>query len=180
MDTVKVDVRRLQLLNDRINQCLDALNQVRFSVHGLSHAGNLYQQGPYQQSPQQTGAFGSQFQAPGIGPGQPGISTAAPFAGGLSHSGFAPGVQGIYQGPQQQTPFGPSMAFQGAGQIPSQLSPWGQPLSPWGQQPGLAHASRELETDQLRPLWADPVLTGRVMQTFPYAQAPISPVVSLY
>src|SRR6266542_5391882 len=36
METAKVDIRKLQLLNDRINQCIDALNQVRLSVHGLS------------------------------------------------------------------------------------------------------------------------------------------------
>lgn len=37
MDTAKVDVRKLQLLNDRITQTIDALNQVRLSVHGLQH-----------------------------------------------------------------------------------------------------------------------------------------------
>jgi hypothetical protein len=37
METAKVDLRKLQLLNDRIAQVIDALNQVRFSVHGLSH-----------------------------------------------------------------------------------------------------------------------------------------------
>jgi len=35
----KVDVRKLQILNDRINQTIDALNQVRLSVHGLGHTG---------------------------------------------------------------------------------------------------------------------------------------------
>jgi hypothetical protein len=34
----KVDMRRLQLLNDRIAQVMEALNQVRFSVHGLQHS----------------------------------------------------------------------------------------------------------------------------------------------
>ena len=38
METAKVDIRKLQLLNDRINQCIEALNQVRLSVHGLSGA----------------------------------------------------------------------------------------------------------------------------------------------
>lgn len=38
METAKVDIRKLQLLNDRINQCIDALAQVRLSVHGLSHS----------------------------------------------------------------------------------------------------------------------------------------------
>jgi hypothetical protein len=35
----KVDVRKLQILNDRINQTIDALSQVRLSVHGLGHTG---------------------------------------------------------------------------------------------------------------------------------------------
>jgi hypothetical protein len=38
MDTAKVDIRRLQLLCDRINQTIEALNQVRMSVHGLTHS----------------------------------------------------------------------------------------------------------------------------------------------
>ena len=37
METAKVDIKKLQALNDRINQCIDALNQVRLSVHGLAH-----------------------------------------------------------------------------------------------------------------------------------------------
>ena len=35
----RVDVRKLQILNDRINQTIDALSQVRLSVHGLAHTG---------------------------------------------------------------------------------------------------------------------------------------------
>jgi hypothetical protein len=38
METANVDIRKLQLLNDRINQTIDALNQVRLSVHGLQHS----------------------------------------------------------------------------------------------------------------------------------------------
>src|SRR5439155_8766707 len=46
METAKVDIRKLQLLNDRINQCLEALSQVRLTVHGLSHtAGQIPGQG---------------------------------------------------------------------------------------------------------------------------------------
>src|SRR4051794_12565901 len=41
METAKVDVRKLQMLNDRINQTIDALNQVRLSVHGMSHTGTI-------------------------------------------------------------------------------------------------------------------------------------------
>jgi hypothetical protein len=39
METVKVDIQKLQLLNDRIAQVIDALNQVRMSAHGIQHTG---------------------------------------------------------------------------------------------------------------------------------------------
>lgn len=45
METAKVDIRKLQLLNDRINQCIDALAQVRLSVHGLQHSNPIGQMG---------------------------------------------------------------------------------------------------------------------------------------
>ncbi|MGE0547486.1 MAG: hypothetical protein AB7O24_29525 [Kofleriaceae bacterium] len=35
METVKIDVQKLQLLNERIAQTIDALNQVRLSMHGV-------------------------------------------------------------------------------------------------------------------------------------------------
>src|SRR5438105_9850418 len=57
----KVDIRKLQLLNDRIAQTIEALNQVRLSVHGLQHAGgytNPLQMGYGQQN---VGQFGGQF-----------------------------------------------------------------------------------------------------------------------
>jgi hypothetical protein len=37
METARVDIRRLQLLNDRIAQTIDALNQVRLSVHAVQN-----------------------------------------------------------------------------------------------------------------------------------------------
>src|SRR3989442_3756821 len=43
----KVDVRKLQILTDRIDQTIDALNQVRLSVHRLGHSGfHLKQMNP--------------------------------------------------------------------------------------------------------------------------------------
>lgn len=36
-----VDVQKLQILNDRITQALEALDQVRLSVHGISHTPAL-------------------------------------------------------------------------------------------------------------------------------------------
>ncbi|MBI4509737.1 MAG: hypothetical protein HY698_08865 [Deltaproteobacteria bacterium] len=56
----KVDVRKLQLLNDRINQLIDAMNQVRVSVHSVS---------PTAQLPQVGVPFGAQ--AAGLGLGVP-------------------------------------------------------------------------------------------------------------
>jgi hypothetical protein len=90
METAKVDIRKLQLLNDRINQCIDALNQVRVSVHGLSHAsvgspagaGIAPSQSPFGQVPYGGSAFG------GYSPGfiqqgfQPGFAPP-PYAGGI-------------------------------------------------------------------------------------------------
>lgn len=40
METATVDIRKLQLLNECIHRTIDALNQVRLSVHagGLSHS----------------------------------------------------------------------------------------------------------------------------------------------
>jgi hypothetical protein len=37
METVKVDIQKLQLLNERIAQTIDALNQLRMSAHGIQH-----------------------------------------------------------------------------------------------------------------------------------------------
>lgn len=90
METAKVDIRKLQILNDRINQCIDALNQVRLSVHGLSHT-----------------TPGVPFVPAGINPlvqspfGYAGVGSAgfAPYVPGVSHSSpvvasptFLPGV----------------------------------------------------------------------------------------
>ena len=44
MDTVKVDLQKLQLLNDRITQTIEALDQVRASVHGIQHSMGAGQQ----------------------------------------------------------------------------------------------------------------------------------------
>jgi len=50
----KVDIRKLQLLNDRITQTIDALNQVRLTVHGLGHSTPYGQMNPW------TSGFGQQ------------------------------------------------------------------------------------------------------------------------
>jgi hypothetical protein len=166
METAKVDIRKLQLLNDRINQCIDALNQVRLSVHGLS-------QGLSHTSPQAGLNPGSQFQNPGsqYGPGLPGFG-ANPFAQtGGSPFGFGP--TGFGQMPVGQIPvpqgFAPGLSHT------TGLSPFGQAVNPY-----LSAVSPESLEAAVRPIWADPFLTARITQTFPYAQFPVPPVVTIY
>jgi len=106
METAKVDIKKLQLLNDRISQCIDALAQVRLSVHGLSHSSGIGLEsgatsgvqttgidprftGFAAQNPWATlpGQLGAQFGQAGIGQPMPFAPAgfATPF-GGLSHS----------------------------------------------------------------------------------------------
>jgi hypothetical protein len=151
METAKVDIRKLQILNDRINQCIDALNQVRLSVHGLSHSGAL--QGPQGFSPQA-------FASPGFGSG-----VASPF-----------GLPGIVQQPLTQG-FGPGFSHStgfmgGIGAFP--------PTMGWNPYLGLSHTSPEILEASSRAALADPFLVARIAQTFPYAQLPVPPVVTIY
>ena len=187
METAKVDVRKLQLLNDRINQCLDALNQVRLSTYGLSHTQANVPFGqanvPFGQANVPFGAAGPM--AGGLDPrfvyGMPPITPG--IGGGLSHSpfaaqmgaGLAPGIGGVgipFQQPFQQlqqpfqSPF-QQQPFQSAAQFPI----WNSPI-------GLSHTGIETESLYNRPLWADPLLAARVAQTFPYVQYGVPPVVT--
>jgi hypothetical protein len=152
METAKVDIRKLQALNDRINQCIDALNQVRLSVHGLQHTSPGV---PFLQAGAnplaQAGAFGVGYPAFGQ------VPLAQPIVQGLSHTspalgaspGFIPGVGQMYAG---------------VGQVFNPLL-------------GLSHTSGE---EYIRPAWADPFIATRIVQTFPYAQYAVPPVVTIY
>jgi len=107
METAKVDIEKLQLLNDRINQVMEALNQVRLSVHGLQSAR-------------------VQGQVPGASIGG-GI--------GLSHSGI--GGQGFGPQAFGQQPFGGQFGQTGFGQqqpYGMQQTPWAQQQLPFMQQ----------------------------------------------
>jgi len=73
----KVDVRKLQVLNDRINQTIDALNQVRLSVHGVQGLGH-------------TGIPQPGFMSQGFGFPQTQGWGQQGFTGGLGHTGGAP------------------------------------------------------------------------------------------
>lgn len=161
MDTARVDLRKLQMLNDRINQCLDALSQVRFSVHGLSHTS---------QQPGGIGGFGGQNQAfgGGAGPGIAGNPYGTPY-GGLFHTPQPPG-------PQLGT-FGLQGGGQGLGFAPGYPNPtWNLA---WNPGSGLSHSGGEIDP-YARPVWSDPTLAAKVRETFPFVQYALPPVVSLY
>jgi hypothetical protein len=174
METAKVDIRKLQLLNDRINQCLEALSQVRLTVHGLSHtSGQIPGQGLG--FPSGVGGFG--YPQAGIGVpqaapfgqfGGPGVAYP-PFAG-LGHSSGIGPFQAFAQQPlpfaQPGFPFGQQASGPGQG-IPQ---PWGG-QNPWS---GLSHTNPEFLS------LADPFAALRIAQTFPYAQYPVPPIVPLY
>ena len=207
METARVDIRKLQLLNDRISQCLDALAQVRLSVHGLSQSGSPtagigsigasgptqgfaplqqlggqpFQQPPLQQQPFQQQPFQQQpFQQ------QPFQQQQQPF----QQPPFQQPQQPPFQQPQQQLfqqqpffgqPFGaqPQGGYWQAngGQMPG----WGTPTPTpsWGAMGGLSHTGQDLEALYGRPLWADPALSARVRETFPYAGYTLPPFISL-
>jgi hypothetical protein len=167
METAKVDIRRLQLLNDRINQCIEALNQVRLSVHGLSHTSPTVPGMGAGWSPGLGGSyspagFGGSFAPAGFGGGYtpagfsyPQIGVATPFAQGLSHTAaFAP-----------QVPF-PAGVPSGIPQPQAWPQAWPNPIL------GLSHTSPES--------FGDAFLAARIAQTFPYVQFVVPPVVSVY
>ena len=191
MESARVDLRKLQLLNDRINQCLDALNQVRLSTHGLSHTAAQsanpgypspgYNVGYSAQGPQFSGLpMGTNPQIGGIGQGiDPRFAGAIPFQGqaagyygGLSHTPFA-GIPQYGLNPIAQTSGLGGAQWPFAGQFAGQ-----NPLAAF--MPGLSHTGAELETGYQRPIWADPILAARVRETFPFVQYPLPPVVSVY
>src|SRR5882672_1686070 len=104
----KVDVRKLQILNDRINQTIDALNQVRVSVHGLGHTSAM-------QQPLNPLSFLGQ----GYG-GQQGYGLQQPY--GFGSPGLFPGLGGQFAGLQ---------GLQGGGGFGFQHSPFNPYLNPF-------------------------------------------------
>ena len=100
METAKVDIRKLQILNDRINQTLDALQQVRLSVHGIQHTAGL----GWQQQPPFVGGYGWNVQ-PQMHPFVQ--QQLNPFTQQQFASPFAQVPMGLGWGTQQQwSPFG--------------------------------------------------------------------------
>jgi len=192
MDTVKVDLQRLQILNDRIAQTIDALNQVRLSVHGLTHSNPYgFGQQQYGQPQQQIGYPQQQVGYPQQQVWYPqqafgGYGTPSPFLPGLQHTspwtpqygypqmipqlGFNPFQVPYNQGIQHSNPW-----FQ-AQHVPQWLQPQLGPQGPIGQtigQPyggfggGIQHTSAGV--DPMQAMW--------MAQTFPnalYQGAPVT------
>lgn len=157
MDTVKIDIQKLQLLNDRISQTIDALNQVRVSTHGLQHSSG------------QIGA--SQI---GAAPwGQPQLGVGIPFAGypqqQLGASAFygqpqALPIQAMGAGLEHTTPTFINPAASAVG------------LGPVSQGP-LAYASRGMGISHTAPV-VDPYGQMRAQVTFPFAQYAFPPMMA--
>jgi hypothetical protein len=187
----KVDVRKLQVLNDRINQTIDALNQVRLSVHGLAHSGVMPQMNPLAYLTQGVQGFGTPgFGGQGIGQqgigqqgfGQQGFGQQGfggfpqtPWSqgiGGLGHTGVPPQVNPLLAQGLQQSPYQTMNPFGGVG-LPSLTSPYGVQqgfggLQGLGGQQGLG-GPENLEQKLAEIRASDP---SRITQTFPFATNP--------
>lgn len=168
----KVDVRKLQLLNDRIAQTIEALNQVRLSVHGLSHTPGLPSTMPF--SP------GMPFSpAMPFSPGMPFTPPNIPYPGfGMTPPPIYP-YQGTFPG-LQHTPFTtpytlPTFPGFTPPNVPGFTPPGfqGSPVLPFMS--GLSHTSPEFIEQRLIELKAsDPY---RLAQTFPFMNTPTWPTI---
>jgi hypothetical protein len=148
METVKVDIQKLQLLNDRIAQTIEALNQVRMSVqaHGVPHTAAVAPFGfapnyAYAQPP-----FAVQPSYSSI-PTYPLTPYAAPFVApqgylGIQHTSPMM-AQPAWAGSAWQTPTWSTPTWTAGAWPTSATAPW--------QGNGLSHTSWE-RTWQ-RPMW---------------------------
>ena len=157
METAKVDIRKLQTLNDCINRTIEALNQVRLSVHGggLAHSAQMGLPGfgtPAFVGGYPTnipGAFQSPFgyaqQATGMVPNYANVAALT----GLQN-GFVPNAVGL-----GHTAFDPRFVGNGFGQN-GFVQNFGQIGQGWD-------------------FAADPYTQSRIAQTFPFVQWGQSP-----
>lgn len=150
METVKVDIQKLQLLNDRIAQTIEALNQVRLSVHGIQHTQQVP---PWGYNPYATPSFGF---SPGYS-GMPQYGTPygmplhpfSPFGGGVGGPG---GIS------HSVSPFQTGMtAWTG-------VAPF-QTVSPF--QTGISHTTWD---PSLQTTWQSTPWQPRMAQTVPFVQ----------
>jgi hypothetical protein len=169
----KVDVRKLQILNDRINQTIEALSQVRFSVHGLGHTGVPKMMNPFGTIPQ---SFGYPSFPPYYGtPPVPSVFPPVPGVFGLQHTPFIPPIPGMFG--LQHTPYTPFVnpLFHVPGPFVAPMNPpiptpginpsWGVPPTPWFGG-GLLHSTPD---PIIEKIFENRVLDPyRILHTFPY------------
>ncbi len=174
METAQVDVRKLQMLNDRINQTIDALNQVRLSVHGMSHTAGIPNVGtPFAPTGYPVGngypgatAFGAAYpytsQIPGIGFGHTG------FPVNNQAYGLQNPLQSVLQNPALNNPLFTQQLSQMWGTTPFGVSNVG----------GFAHTGTETYDARRTMGNIDPFAATRIAQTFPFVQWGYSPFAS--
>jgi hypothetical protein len=157
METANVNIRTLQILNDRLAQTIDALNQVRMSVHGISNTSGLVNPLAAQ------AVYGAPFASYGV-------------MGGIGHTtagvGYNPiAAQVLAQQALTTNPF---------------AQVWGSPVNPAYLSAGLAHATGQFANNPIfgqvgvdaYQRAVDPYVAQRVSQTFPFAQWGYSPYVN--
>jgi hypothetical protein len=150
METAKVDIRKLQTLTDCINRTIEALNQVRLSVHGgLAHSAQMGLQGVG------TPAFFGGF--PGNFPG----AFTSPFGIPQQVAGMVPNFANV----AALTGGFPNAFAQGAGLGHTQFDPRFGQVGQFGQ----------IDPRFGWDFTADPYATARVGQTFPFVQWGQSP-----
>jgi hypothetical protein len=161
----RVDIKKLQLLNDRIVQTIEALNQVRLTVHGLQHSASVPSGIPTGipagiPFAQQGMAFGPQTMPAMYGQQPYSAFGATPF--GLSHTSVNPSA--ALFGAAQLTPTGYPLPF-----VPN-VGNFGMNVAAWPSvgSTGLSHST--IEEQWIAELRAqDP---RRLTQTFPYCYNP--------
>lgn len=165
METAKVDIQKLQLLNDRLAQTIDALHQLRMSAHTTQPSATHPSQWGYGGYPTQFGVVPQYWPysasigaSPYVGSPYPVQFGASPFVGGFQHT-TAPFAPSPYvSGFQPTTPFtaSPYASFQPT--TPFTASPYAsfQPTTPYGN--GISHSS-----------W-DPSWQMRAAQSMPFMQ----------
>jgi hypothetical protein len=167
METAKVDIRRLQVLNDCINRTIEALNQVRLSVHagGLQHSAPIgvsgYVQAPYLASPLASMGIPAAY-GPAAAYGVPGLGhTAAAYYPQYAAAALAASAYG--------QPFAAQVPFASPSAAWASPSAWTTP-SAWATQGlgGLGHSALG-STD-----W-DPYTQSRISHTFPFVHWGYSP-----
>jgi hypothetical protein len=182
----KVDIRKLQVLSDRINQATEALNSVRASVHGLGHTTATSPYGSFgygigMQQPMGTmgyGTFNQPFMQGQFSQGQFPQGQFSPYT-----TGFVPGLQHttamgqlpynvsqFSQFPQQMGGYGYGYGAQQQ-MIPglqSQVSPWQTQYSPMMGQFGLQHTTAGQQLGNVPQQTMNVPYGLGTQQTFPF------------